>query len=146
VVTPARPITPVGPVNAYETFSLRQRPAPRARRASCEEAGCAWWPAGFELRVDETTDLGQRQAAYLRADTSRPKPVERPAAGLTLFQYPPGTRCHGEHWIETETLYLVRGGDWRGQTSPTRQHTRPEHWVEELGENQQRILDAQARG
>lgn len=127
-------MTPPRPLDRY---SLQQRPAPRARRATCEEVDCWAWLGGFAIKVDEATDLGGRQAAYLREDRTRPRPAETREGALTVFAYPPGTRCTASdtHVIERTQLYIARGIA-----------TTAELWTEEFGENQQRLSELQARG
>ncbi|ACU71749.1 hypothetical protein Caci_2840 [Catenulispora acidiphila DSM 44928] len=50
--------------------------------------------------------------------------------------------------MEREPLYLVRGGDWRG--NPTGQlplkHSGPESWVDDFGEHQENITEEIERG
>jgi hypothetical protein len=44
-------------------------------------------------------------------------------------------------------MYLVRDGDWRGNpTGRKRQHTRAADWVEDMQENQGRLIDQQQKG
>lgn len=129
----------MGRVLPLDHYRLRQRRAPRSRKATCDEVQCWPYVHGFELPIDEQTDLGQRQAHYLRTDRSRPRPAEQRQAGLTLFRYPPGTPCFAqdspEHWVAVDQFFIARG-----------QHTRPELWVEQFTENQQAIADRIARG
>ncbi|WP_225840314.1 hypothetical protein [Streptomyces sp. NK08204] len=67
-------------------------------------------------------------------------------AGLTVFRFESGQRCFAEHYTRPE-IYLVRDGDWRGNpTGRRRQHTRPADWVEDMAENQGRLIELQERG
>lgn len=129
----------MGNVVPLDKYSLRQRKAPRSRLATCAEVECWGYVNGFELRVDETTVLGQQQARYLRNDRSRTRPSEDRVGGLTVFRYPPGQRCTAsdspEHWVAVNQFFIARG-----------QGTRPELWTEMFCENQQAIADAIARG
>lgn len=68
------------------------------RSVDCERAECPNFLHGFEVHVDETAELGQRQAAYLRDQlpmrSDRPIAAEyRNAEGLTVFRFAPGTEC-----------------------------------------------------
>jgi len=145
------------PATAYDTYALRQRPAAKNRRASCAEVDCVNYLNGWKTPIDPRGEQGPAQLLYLRNDRSR-KAVETrdPVSGLVTFTYGPGQACHNTivvngrpvqgHWIATEQLFLVRGGDHRGVTRPVRRHTRAEYWVEEFGENQDRLADKAARG
>jgi hypothetical protein len=67
-------------------------------------------------------------------------------AGLTVFRFEAHQRCFEEHRTRPE-IYLVRDGDHRGNpTGRTRQHTRPADWVEDMTENQVRLVDLQQKG
>lgn len=129
----------MGRVVQLDKYQLKQRPAPRSRLATCDEVECWAYANGFEIHVDEATELGQRQAHYLRTDTSRTRPAEVRVGAVTVFRYPPGQRCTESrspaHWVAVDQFFIARG---RGTT--------PELWVEQFGENQQRIAEIQARG
>jgi hypothetical protein len=117
------------------------------RRATCAEVECPGWTHGFALRIDENTTLGQAQAAYLRADTSRRRAREyRDELGLTVFEYAPGQRCTSdaddEHRVpvEREPLFILRD-PIRG-----RRQVGSTQWVDVLHENVDRFATLRARG
>ncbi|MGD9749788.1 MAG: hypothetical protein AB7W59_02215 [Acidimicrobiia bacterium] len=117
------------------------------RRATCAEVECPGYVHGFVLRIDETTPLGQAQAAYLRADTSRRRAREyRDEAGLTVFQYAPGQRCTSDaddaHRVpvEREPLFILR------DPRQGRRQVEPMQWVDTLHENVDRFATLRARG
>jgi hypothetical protein len=134
------------PSAAYDTYALRQRPAPKSRRASCAEVDCAAHLHGWRTAIDPKAAQGPAQLLYLRNDRTRKHTETRDPSGLVTFTYEAGQTCFGQHWIEMQQLFLVRGGDHRGTTRPVRRHTRAEYWVEEFGENQDRLADRAARG
>lgn len=138
-------IDPAMPVGAYQTYEIR---APRdvRLRSACEQASCPAWKFGWESVIDESTPLGQDQAAYIRSQAGRTFREMRTEAGLTVFRFESGQRCFAEHGTRPD-IYLVRDGDWRGNpTGRARQHTRPTDWVEDFGEHQQAIADQRERG
>jgi hypothetical protein len=137
-------VEPAGPVTAYKTYRIIS-PADRMVKTACEDAGCLAWRYGWETRVDEGTELGRAQAAYIRHQSGRTFREIRTAEGLTVFRFEPYQRCFAEHRTRPE-VYLVRGGDWRRDLGLIRRHTRPADWVEDFGEHQQRIADQQRRG
>ncbi|GGQ83834.1 hypothetical protein [Streptomyces flaveolus] len=134
-----------GPVQAYQTFSVRSRPD-QAVRTVCERVGCAAWRQGWDSTVDERTDLGAQQAAYIRTQSGRTFREMKTAAGLTVFRFESGQRCFAEHQTRPE-LYLVRDGDSRGNpTGRQRVHTRAADWVEHMQEEFGRFNEDRRRG
>lgn len=138
-------IDPLHPVQAYQTYSITQ-PADVLVKTACERAGCGAWLSGWDTVLDETTQLGQQQATYIRTQSGRTFRELKTDAGLTVFRFEAHQRCFREHQTRPE-LYAVRDGDWRGNpTGRTRQHQRPADWVEDFGEHQQSIVDQQQKG
>ncbi|SCK20075.1 hypothetical protein YUYDRAFT_02079 [Streptomyces sp. ScaeMP-e48] len=130
---------------AYQTYSIAQ-PSDTLVRAACEQAGCQAWARGWQSTIDESTPLGQQQAAYIRSQSGRTFREQRTTAGLTVFTFEAHQRCFTEHQTRPQ-LFAVRDGDWRGNpTGRTRQHQRAEDWVEDFGEHQLRLSDQQQKG
>jgi hypothetical protein len=138
-------IEPNLPIDAYQTYSISAR-RDTAVVAACEQVGCEAWLYGWESKIDESTQLGQEQAAYIRNQSGRTFREQRTGDGLTVFRFEPKQRCFAEHRTNPE-IYLVRDGDWRGNpTGRKRKHTRPADWVEDMAENQGRLIELQERG
>jgi hypothetical protein len=127
---------PAMPASAYQTYAI-DTPADVFVRAACEDADCAAWRNGWETKVDETTDLGKQQAAYVRTQSRRTFREQRTAEGLTVFRFDSGQRCFAEHKTRPET-YSVHRGDFRA-SSLDRVHTRAADWVEDFALHQDRI-------
>lgn len=105
-------VLPKGPPEVYQTYSVTAR----RRRGTCEEAGCPRFADGWLTTVDEATDLGARQAGYIRRLSGRKFQEER-EGGLTRFTFYPGQECFEEHYVslEVDPRFLKVGGDpWRG--------------------------------
>ncbi|MEC3994000.1 hypothetical protein VSR01_10765 [Actinacidiphila sp. DG2A-62] len=144
MVEPFR-IEPALPPAAFQTYAITRR-RDTSVAAACEQVGCAAWLHGWESTVDEGTELGRQQAAYIRTQSRRTFREQRTAAGLTVFRFESGQRCFAEHRTAPE-FYRVRGGDHRGNPSGfTRTHTRAADWVEDCGEHLQRVADDRKRG
>lgn len=141
---PLTRITPAGQPGDYRTFTIVS-PTDRSVVAACSQVGCLEWRNGWQSVIDESTQLGQGQAAYIRSESRRTFREQRTSAGLTVFTFESGQRCFAEHRTRPE-IYAVRGGDWREQTSPARSHQRPADWVEDFQENQGNLADLQRRG
>lgn len=158
---PAR-IAPLMPAHAYRSFVIRS-PRDVLVRTACEQAGCKAWQYGWETIVDESTDLGQRQADYIRTQSGRTftehrsgalvsvsaswrPPTEPAVTWLTVFEFEPYQRCFEDHQTRPEQ-YLVRGGDWRGNPRREgRRHTRPGDWVEDMAGHLDGLRTAIERG
>lgn len=163
-------------VHQVQTYAIDSPLATHTKAASCADVDCLNYANGWATVVDERTEQGQRQAGYIRRACVRDSATLRPdvlggrrrytevaraeqvpaidladalASGLTCFWFPPGQECFAEHRVPLDRpeLYVVRAGDWRGNpTGWRRDHTRPEHWVEDFSEHQQALHDAHERG
>lgn len=140
---------PNGGPEAYKTYQIVAPLGSHYRDATCREVECQGWQHGFRSRIDVTTDLGQRQAAYIEGAAGRvfTKTVEGP---LVTYDFPAGQPCfNSPHKValEREPLYVVRDGDHRGNPYGTRPVTRKAHeWVDDFATHQQKINDAHERG
>lgn len=132
---------PVGPVHAYKTYQIVSPLSTHFRDGTCDEAGCLAQRYGWKTPVDESTEFGQRQAYYIRAQSGRRFTEERTAAGLTEFTFEAGQKCFATHKIPLERpeLYVVRGGDFRGNPTGEVRHHTPDSWTNDFGEHQDRI-------
>lgn len=88
------------------------------RRVSCERARCAHFLNGWVTTVDERTERGQAQGAYIRRSSGRGFTECRTEAGLTEFRFTPGQTCfrsdtHMERDLDVPDIHLKRGGDHR---------------------------------
>lgn len=148
-------------VAAYQTYRIASPPSTHTRPATCAEADCDARRHGWRTVVDERTDLGMSQAAYVRhecvADSLAASPAgrgrrryieSRSPEGLTVFTFAAGQQCFAQHRVSLERpeLYIVRGGDWRQNLGLVRRHTQAEHWVEDFATNQDRIKALRQRG
>jgi len=134
-------VQPVLPVTAYKTYTIASPLLTHFREGTCEEAGCLAHQHGWTTSIDESTELGRRQAHYIRKVSGRSFTEQR-IEGLTAFSFPAGQRCFATHKVSLERpeIYLVRGGDWRANpTGERRIHTRAELWVEDFADHQDRI-------
>lgn len=143
-----RPLTridPAGPVGAYQTYVINCPPDTMIKVA-CEQVQCPDWRHGWQTLIDERTDLGARQGAYIRTASGRTFREQADGSGVTVFTFESGQRCFREHHTRPE-VYGVRDGDHRGNpTGRVVRHARPADWVEDLGGHQQMLADQQRRG
>lgn len=142
---PLTRITPRLPAKAYKTYQIIS-PPDTSERTACELAGCRAYQIGWQTTVDESTPLGREQADYIRTRSGRTFREQRTGEGLTAFWFEAKQRCFADHRTRPE-LYLVRGGDFRG--NPTRRRRRHESaadWVEDFALHQQGLADLRAKG
>lgn len=140
---PFRPGSPRMPAEAYQTWSVQSRPDKRIKSV-CEEVGCPQWRSGWESVIDESTDLGKAQAAFIRG-SGRTFREQKTAVGLTVFRFESGQRCFADHQTMPE-LYLVRGGDYRQSVGKVRVHKNPADWVEHVQQHMGLLLDERDKG
>ena len=140
---PFRPQDPRMPVEAYQTFSVKSRPDKRVRTV-CERVGCAAWRSGWESVIDESTQLGQQQAAFIRG-SRRTFKEQRTAVGLTVFRFEPYQRCFEDHQTMPEK-YVVQRGDHRARVGGLRVHKRASDWVEHVQQQMGLLLDERDKG
>lgn len=139
-------VTPAMDATAYKTYSIRAPRSTHSRKATCAEVGCPNHENGWVTRVDEATELGARQAGYIRRMSGRKFAEGRDEAGLTEFVFPPGQKCFAEHFVplDREPQYLVLGGDWRGNPRGDAPvvHRTFDDWANDFGDHQDRLRKA----
>lgn len=134
----------------YKTYSIKAPLSSHFRVGTCEEAGCPNYLNGWKSVIQESNDLGQQQAHYIRKQSGRKFTESRDAFGLTVFEFEAGQTCFQEHQVRVDRpeLYVVRDGDWRGNPRGTqaRVHTSPELWLEDFAEHQDQLAKTIERG
>jgi hypothetical protein len=148
---PINRLTPQLPAHAMKTYAIVAPRETHFRAATCAEFQCDGHTRGWQSRIDETTELGQKQAHYIRKQSGR-RFIETCEAGLTVFDFEAGQQCFrsDRHLMPVgrPELYLVRDGDWRGNPRGTSavQHKRPEEWVDDFANHQQKLADRLQQG
>ncbi len=137
-------ITPALEVGLVKTYQLTAPVSTHTRPATCLEVDCETQRHGFMIPVDESTELGQRQAHYIRHQAGR-QFIEEPdwEPGLTAFTFAAGTACFVEHRVslDRDPFYIVKGGDWRGNPLRERRvHQRAADWVDDFATHQDKII------
>ena len=143
-------IPPNMPVEAYQTYRIVSPLATHCRPGTCAEADCPHYEHGLQSPIDEATVLGQQQAHYIRKQSGRGFTEERLPGGLTQFTFAAGQTCFAApHQVPLgrPELYLVRGGDWRGNpTGEQRTHRDAQDWIDDFGEHQNNLADQMKKG
>jgi len=137
------------PARAYQTFSIRA-PKGAHREATCEEVECPQYLRGWKMSLDLNSELGQKQAYYIKHKSGRAYTVESQVNGLVTLLFSGNQECFTAHKVRTDLpeVFSVRGGDGRGNPlrTPTRVHKKAEFWVEEFAQNQDRLNTLKERG
>lgn len=151
-MTPQRGFVPprLGPAH-FKTYALLRPRGSHFRQATCEEFECDQFINGFELHVDTSTQLGQRQYHYVTHDTTRSFVKKRTGQFIFTFHYPPGNDGFGDAHrhlmnIQRPPTALVMPGDWRGQTGDARVHKRLEDWVDDSQNHHDKLATVRQRG
>ena len=138
-------LTPVGDPTDYITYSIRAG-RDTSVVAACRDVGCEYWAHGWDTTVDEATDLGKAQAAYIRHKSGRTFTEQRTGAGLTVFRFEAFQRCFTEHRTRPD-VFLRRDGDWRGNpTQRVHRHVRAMDWIEDFQEHEGSLADERQKG
>lgn len=142
-------IDPQLPVEAVKTYSVSAPIATHYRPASCAEVECPNMQHGWRTKIDPSTDLGAAQIRYIEQESGRRYTVEPDPDGLLVYTFAAGQKCFAQHQIslEREPLYVVRGGDWRGNPRGEQtRHTNADDWVDDFANHQQTLADRLERG
>jgi hypothetical protein len=143
-------IQPKMPAASYTTYQVLAPRATHWRRVGCAEAQCPRYERGWKTIVDETTDLGARQAHYIRRESGR-RYTETRDAGLTTFGFEAGQRCFGSdaHKVPLDRPQIFRrhGGDWRGNPrGDVLTHVRSDDWLDDFANHQDRLATRLQQG
>jgi acetylornithine deacetylase/succinyl-diaminopimelate desuccinylase-like protein len=130
-----------------QQFKIRFRPD-MATVMKCLEAQCPDYENGWASIIDESSDLGKKQAHYIRAESGRGfkeyssenAAIEFPqmaslAPGLSVFIFAPGQKCFRNH-LDREVQFF------HGE----REHVRPKDFNEDMTESAYAVVRSRERG
>jgi hypothetical protein len=135
----------------YQTFQVTSPLSTHTKVVRCgEDVDCDQYARGWRMKIDLGTDLGRKQAHYVKYESGRSFKVIAQHDGLVELEFAAGQPCFREHRVPLDRpeIYRVKGGDFRGNPlrTLTRVHKRPEYWVEEFAEHQDKIKTAIEKG
>jgi len=96
-------IRPLLTASQMKTYGLRAPIPTHYRPASCADAECPNHTNGWRTIINESTDLGQQQGAYIRSQSGRKFVETRNEVGLTVFTFEAGQKCFEPHVMSLET-------------------------------------------
>lgn len=150
-------LRPSLPPQALQTFEIAEPLPTHWRPASCAEVECEAHAHGWRTTCDLTTDLGVRQARYIRDKAGRHFTHEFSGDGkLITFTFSAGQQCFTPHRVSVgrPALFVVRRGGHRDPHGPrpvrhlpgVRVFDRPDQWADDLHEATDRVAAARQRG
>lgn len=133
---------------AFKTYQILAPIRTHRRTATCAEVECRKKALGFLARFDVSTAAGRNNALWV--ERAGLKFVREVAGTMVQYTFPAGQDCFDRHTVtlEREPLYVVRGGDHRGnpRNIPKRTHKQAKFWTEDFAEHQDRIAGQAQRG
>lgn len=143
-----RSIPPALAVEHMKTFQVLQPRATHFRDASCAEVECEAHRCGWITMIDVSTDLGGKQANYIRLHSGRAFTASE-LGTMVSFTFPAGQTCFAGHQVPVgrPEIYREIGGDFRGNPRGIQPITlRPEDWVDKFANHQDGIKTIIERG
>ncbi|HZO70057.1 MAG TPA: hypothetical protein VFB74_34105 [Kribbellaceae bacterium] len=139
---------PVLPVTAMKTYQILAPVETHWRQVPCTADNCPNHVHGWRSYVDESTELGRRQAHYVRTESGRECTGWRNEHGITEFTFPAGQQCFDVHRerVERPEHFLVRAGDHRSSLEILRRHASADDWVDDFANHQIEIAERVNRG
>jgi len=141
-------IMPAMPAQMYTSYQIVAPISTHFRPATCEEVGCSHYRDGWQIRVEGLSPQ-MLHTATQSGRRFRRVPV---AEGETWLLFEAGQPCFKASTHKTrldrQEFYYRRPGDWRGNPTGERPylHQRPENWVEDFAEHQDKIITAINQG
>lgn len=144
---PLNRIMPQGEAADYKTYQVLSPRSTHTRPAKCTEVSCAAHANGWVTRLDVSTDLGKRQARYIREHAGRRYTIEHEPTRedpRLVLRFPAGQRCFTEHRVPVgrTPIFRVKGGDWRGNPRGVPAVTRNfDDWIDDFANHQINLRD-----
>lgn len=131
-----------------QTYQILRPKTSHFRPATCADVECPAYSHGWRTSVDESTELGMKQAHYIRSQSGRGYREHRDESGLTVFTFDAGQECFTEHTqaLDRPALFIRRKGDWRGYQSQPYVHSSPDNWVDDFATHQAELAQTLERG
>ena len=139
---------PQGAPQLYQTYSVSAPLATHWRPATCAEVDCPHYLNGWTTTVDTSTDLGQKQAAYIVGGATRGHVATMVGAGMWEFRFGPGQKCFRAEThrvpLERDAVFRKAAGDFRafGRVQTLSERA----WLDDFGAHQEHVKDVVERG
>lgn len=143
-------LPPALAAHEYVTYAVASPVETHTRPASCVEVDCTAYGFGWRTTLDVSTELGARQAQYIRLHSGRKFTTSAgESENLVVFTFPAFQQCFAEHRVTLDrpAFFVRRDGDWRGNprgTQPLRMSA--DNWVDDFATHQARLRTTIERG
>ncbi len=142
------------PVTAVKTYSIEQPITTHWRKATCQEVNCVNFTKGFKVHVEKVLAMANGADILAMIKGSGKKFAELAVApGQTWLEFEAGQTCFdgdsGRHLtnLARPPLFVVRGGDWRGNPRGEQHtHTSGVDWADDMQNHRDKLLSAAERG
>lgn len=132
----------------FKTYALISPLRTHHRPATCAEVECPKWTQGFKAVCDTSTVQGLANARAIERSGRRRTFTQ--AGPIVTYEFPAGQQCFDRHTVslEREPLYVVKGGDHRGnpRSVPRVTHRNAADWVDDFATHQLEIAERTQRG
>lgn len=136
------------PVTAMKTFEVRTPSATHFERVSCEEVDCRDFRDGWVVGFDVEKFSAAQELGRICTRLGKKFTVRR-LDNKIIFTFASGQACLNPHRerIDRPPIYIVRGGDWRGNPrGEHRTHRNAADFTEDWQESQAQVFDRAQRG
>lgn len=125
------------PIDLSTRYGVAKPAATHRRPAVCSEVSCKYQRNGWQMRVEEATPIGQRQAHLIKVSGRRFIRIQHPNQ-VAVYKFEAGQECFGSHTVPVDrpALYLVRHG-----RAPVKHHVTPDNWVEDFSTHLDKIRE-----
>lgn len=132
----------------FKTYRISAPTRTHRRRATCAEVDCPKRARGYRAQFDVSTVQGRANAQAV--ESSGKKRTFEVAGPMVTYTFPSGQDCFDVHTVtlEREPLYIVQGGDHRGNPRSVGRvtHSSAQAWVDDFGEHQLGVAQRVQRG
>lgn len=134
---------------AFKTYQIASPSSTHRRRATCAEVDCVKRKTGYRAQFDVSTVAGRANAHMVEGLKGRRMWSRRVEGPMVTYTFPAGQDCLEVHTVplEREPLFIVKGGDHRGDPRQTGRRTlRQADFVDDWATHQSDLHDRIARG
>lgn len=140
-------IQPAMQSGQYKTYEIDAPLRTHFRRATCVEINCLQYIHGWRIRIEGLSP----EMIFTATHSGRKWVRESLSETETWLVFEPGQQCFRDSThrirIERPEIYVVRGGDFRG--NPRGEiviHNDPMDWVDDFANHQDRLAHAHEQG
>lgn len=140
-------VMPKLPAQSMTTYSIKAPMSTHWKKATCVEFGCISYHKGWKVRLDTLTpDLKETMWKSGRKFT-----VAAVSELENWAVFEAGQPCFAESTHKVRVgrpeLFIVRGGDWRGNPrGEERVHTGIANWIDDMETNRDKLMTRLKQG